>query len=272
MSVILHDFSESALIDAIEANLFECIRYWFSTWPRCEYHDTEAMLWTISDLQFPLFNTVARVRLNAEQVENQIDAVLARYRARDVMSLWWTGPSTCPHDLDMLLKARGFTHADTLVGMAVDLSAMNRPAALPAGIVVKQVADATTLQHWNQTCVTGFGLPDITTELNSLFLAASLDVNAPMRHFLAWQDDVPVATATLVLGAGVAGIYNVTTLEAFRGRGIGTAITLTALAAARAAGYRIGILHSSTAGLSVYRKLGFQERCQLQQYIWPTAE
>jgi len=53
-----------------------------------------------------------------------------------------------------------------------------------------------------------------------------------------------------------------------RRRGIGTTITLTALRYARQAGCRYNILHSSAAGLNVYRRLGFKEYCPISIYVW----
>ena len=80
-----------------------------------------------------------------------------------------------------------------------------------------------------------------------------------------------MATATLFLGAGVAGIYFVFTAERARRRGIGAAITLAALREAWDLGYGIGVLGSSQAGYPVYRRLGFEEFCRIGIYEWRPA-
>jgi len=78
----------------------------------------------------------------------------------------------------------------------------------------------------------------------------------------------PVATASLFLAAGVAGVYFVFTVEEARRQGIGTTITLAALREARGMGYETGVLGSSELGYSVYRRLGFEEHCRIGVYEW----
>ena len=66
----------------------------------------------------------------------------------------------------------------------------------------------------------------------------------------------PVGASTIFLGAGVAGLYFVSTVSEVRGRGIGAATTLAGLRDARRIGYRIGILTSSAMGHSGYARPG----------------
>jgi predicted N-acetyltransferase YhbS len=75
-----------------------------------------------------------------------------------------------------------------------------------------------------------------------------------------------VGAAAGYLAAGVVGVLWVATAAEARGQGIGAAVTLAPLHAAREAGYRVGILHATPLGLPVYRRLGFRERCTMD--IW----
>ena len=70
------------------------------------------------------------------------------------------------------------------------------------------------------------------------------------------------------MGGGVAGIHGVTTVPEFRGRGIGTCMTLSPLIDARNQGYDIGVLFSSEMAVGIYRNLGFQEYGRGYIYLW----
>src|SRR6185295_15812482 len=48
---------------------------------------------------------------------------------------------------------------------------------------------------------------------------------SPQHFYVGYLDGKPVATAEVTLAGDVAGIYGVVTLQAFRHRGIGSALT-----------------------------------------------
>src|SRR5262245_20547619 len=117
------------MVQAVEANLFAFFRH-LSAWPRVELHDEPDCCWTISDLPFPLFNSVMRARLPGDRIDALIDARLAACRARGVPMLWWTGPSTTPADLGERLERNGF-FLEGARGMAVDLESRVDDTASP---------------------------------------------------------------------------------------------------------------------------------------------
>ncbi len=90
--------------------------------------------------------------------------------------------------------------------------------------------------------------------------------------YLGRVDGTPVATSGLFLGGGVPGIHAVTTVPEFRGRGIGSAMTLSPLIDARRKDYAIGVLFSSEMAVGIYRNLGFQEYGNGYIYLWQESE
>ena len=268
MAAVLKELSTPALVNAIEANLFAFLPLW-RRWPAAEIHDGPDLLWSLTGFPIPLFNSVMRANLAPDEVEAAIAHVIARGRSRDVPLLWWTGPATRPADLGESLTAGGFVHVEDVPGMAADLRDV--PVGLPPapGLVVEQVAGPATLREWCAAMCAGYEMPAAFGETYyDCLINLGLEAQAPLRHCLGRLDGEPVATATLFLGAGVAGIYDVSTIPAARRQGIGAVMTVQALRDAREDGYRIAVLHSSAAGLPLYRRLGFSEYCSIGQYIW----
>ena len=80
-----------------------------------------------------------------------------------------------------------------------------------------------------------------------------------------------MATAELTIAGGVAGLYNITTLPACRGRGIGSAMTWQPLLDARAAGLGAAVLQAADAGVNVYRRIGFAPFGVITEYKPPAG-
>ena len=179
---------------------------------------------------------------------------------------WWIEPGTQPADLAEHLLAHGLVYTDGGPGMAVELSALNEDLSNPVELVIERVGDRDTLKRWVVAFAAGFGLSG--SERASFDLYAGLGFDLPLRSYVGCLKGEPVATAQLFLGAGVAGVYCVSTVPQARCCGIGAALTLAALREARDEGYRAGILQSSPMGFRVYRRLGFRELCRMSHFYW----
>ena len=261
---VLQDRSSAAVIAAIEANLSVLWRS-YSHLPGAELYDQPDLLWVATDIPFPPFNGVVRARLRPETVVSMITSTLQHFTRRHVPMLWLVGPNTRPSDLADHLIRFGLTHMADDSGMAIDLQTLPMNLSVPTGFTSEVVDDLVALRTW---C----GFTDQTLVADALFAWGQTLGFAPEReivHFLGRLDGRPVATATLVLGGGVAGIYNVMTVPDAQRRGIGALMTVRPLEAARARGYQLGILQSSKMGYPLYRRLGFQDYCRLGIYLWP---
>jgi GNAT superfamily N-acetyltransferase len=269
MADVLVDFSKASMAHAVEANLFSFFHH-LAIWPRVEVHDDDECRWTISDLKYPLFNSVMRASVDDEGADRLIAARMDACRLRGVPMLWWTGPSTAPSDLGDRLLRIGF-FLEPAYGMAADLHAAGDATSetTVGGLAIERVRDHAALREWSRVLCDAFGAPP---SFGDAFAAMAdgigLDDSSAFRHYLALLGGVPVATSSLFLGAGVAGIYDVSTLPERRRRGIGAAITRFAMSDARDAGYRMAILHASNLGVGMYRSLGFEELCDIGQYVW----
>jgi len=265
MNAILQDLSTSNIVTAIEENLFSLMPA-FRKWPQAEVHDEVDIKWSMTDIPFPLFNSIMRAQLAPEKIDATIQSIVSEAHSRNVPLLWWTGPSTQPADLGRHLEAYGFVNEGQMPGMAVNLANLNENLPMLRGLTVQRVTDDETLKQWSQICAVGFEMPAFVADaIYDSMRYADLDTDLA---YLGWQNGQPVAAALAKLVAGVAGIYNVVTMPEARRQGIGTAMTLRSLRDAQDRNYKIGILMASEMGEGVYRSLGFQEYCKIGQYVW----
>jgi len=258
---------EGLPVRAIEGNLFAFFSL-LRKWSKVEIHDEPELLWSISDIPYPLFNSVLRADLAPGPAEAAIDEALHRCRARHVPMLWWTSPSTRPADLSARLSARGFV-AETARGMALSLKDLGKAPAGPEGLTVDRVTNLETMAEWCQVLCEGFEMPRLVGDaMLDLSRALGLGPDQPLRYYLGRLDGDPVAISSVFLNARVAGIHNVTTLSRARRKGVGSVLTYAPLQDAQAEGCQRAILHASEMVTGVYRSLGFEEHCPIGQHVW----
>jgi len=265
MPDILTDLSTSSLAMAIKANLYAFFQLLRLPSPTADQDRSPGFRWQ-TPVAHPWFNGVLSTQPPAGDAHQAVRDTLAYFQSQAVPSFtWWLAPHLEPDSWSPHLLSHGFIYNDHTPGMAIDLTALPLPVRQP--VTIQRVEDQRMLAVWAQVFTQGYGLPDSIAPA-FLALMEGLGTTFPLHHYLGLLNEQPVATATLFVGGGVVGIYNVATLAPARGRGIGSAMTLTALHDGRALGYRAGVLQSSEMGYPVYQWLGFQKLCQMDHFYW----
>lgn len=258
--------SPADVVRAIEANAAELLIRMGAAGGG-ELRDDPSLRWTIGGSPIDYHNCVVAADLDPADADQAIAESLQRMTDLSVPGSWHVGPSMRPADLGERLIAAGFSHGGAEPGLAVNLAELNETPTGPADLEITRVDSDDVLATWAETLARGFGEGEREASwVADIYRQEGLE--DPWRHYLAYLDDEPVATATIYLGAGVAGVYFVMTIPKARRRGIGAAITLAGLQGARDSGYRTGVLGSSAAGRSVYAGLGFREFCTIDLYEW----
>lgn len=194
-----------------------------------------------------------RVYLHAaakENLEATVDAVSADVKAGKLPILVsWLGSDFEETNLKRLLKKNGF--ADPLPvqkAMYLDLAKFT-PAA---GAVEVESVPAELVGPWSDMVAEAFGKP--TEKPGMLLIAAD-----PNCDFLMYREDGKiVAGMLLICKDGNAGVHEVGTLEAYRGRGIASALMNRAMAIAKEKGCTCATLQASPMGAPLYESLGFE--------------
>lgn len=260
------DFSPEALTRAIETNFLETFVLLGSSIG--EVVKAGGAIGYFTGVPLPLFNGVVSPQFSRDTADHFIEWFIAQARSRGLPMLWQLGPSSRPHDLADRIYDHGFQPAGEIPGMALDLSLLSDEPP-PQGVSIERITDLKALRAAAVVTCEAYEIPDPPVDMMTRMLAAGGTSDlAPLVNYAARIEGEVVGTAAVVYAAGVAGIYNVATAEAYRGRGIGRAITLAPLLNARQRGYRIGILQSSDMGYSVYRRLRFEHYCDFKLFAW----
>ncbi len=205
--------------------------------------------------------------------DSEIDAALHLFAGYDEPISWWLAPGVAVAPWQERLAEYGMGYEVDTPGMAIDLSALDGQKATSsavAGLEIHAIASPAEMRTWSAIFVEGYGLPDDwQAELYNMCWSWGLDL--PFRYYIGFLHGEAVATSMLLLGAGVAGVYNVATLPTARQRGVGATMTRAALLDGRQLGYRIGVLQSSAQGYPVYRRMGFTEVCKIDLFVGRVA-
>lgn len=188
-----------------------------------------------------------------------VRAAVGDFRAEGRPFAVWVGPAS---RAARVMADLGLRPSEAETGMTLNPVDF-RPGEVPAGLTVERVADPVRLAHFAGVVAANWEPPDpAVARFYELTERALLANDCPVRLFVGYWDEEPVAAAEAFLPGGVGGIYSVSTRASHRRRGIGTAMTAWAAAAAFRAGSRLATLQGSPAGCRVYSRLGFRAACE----------
>jgi ribosomal protein S18 acetylase RimI-like enzyme len=212
-------------------------------------------------------NGVVSPRVPPADTLDRVNDILAWFRelGREV---WFTlGPSTRPGDLDVVLKGRGLWNFHNRPFMACDLHKLVTGYPVPDGVSVRAVEDyGVFCEHPHPI------LKRITTPRRRHIFATfeRLAQVQPRKHwmFVAQHETKFVGTVIVYFDGETAGIYDVEVVEAYRGRGIGTALLEVVCRFAREQGAVLAVLAASEQGAGFYPRLGFEMTGRYPTYYY----
>jgi GNAT superfamily N-acetyltransferase len=269
MQEVLDDLSTESLATAVKANLNAFFQYFRFSSEANVSEDAQRFRW-YTGIAHPWFNGVLSLQAPSEDAPQRVLAEIDYFRSMGASSFsWWLDPHLDLSQWSAQLLPHGFQFSDDTPGMAIDMKTL--PKLPPSKLSIQAVNDSSALATWTDVFIRGYGLPESFKPIY-LDLMSSLGTELPVRNYLGWLDDRPVGASSLFIGAGVAGVYNVATVQEARGQGVGTALSLVPLHEARELGYRVGVLQSSQMGYRVYERIGFREVCRMDYFAYSVTQ
>lgn len=266
-AIVPRDAAPETVIDAVERNWRASVRT-FGLAPTTVLSDDPDLSWYVTGLPDAAFNSIMYANLAPERVDAAIDELFRLRETYGVPMGWLVGPTSRPANLAARLQARGLRHGVTLTPMTLALATIQPEPVSVSGLTIETVEDAATLAAWADTEGRGFqSVGALGRGLAALRRGMGVGHGVPVYHLLGRLGGRPVATATYMLADGIVGVYDVSTVPEARQRGIGTAMTVAALQAGRAAGYEIAFLQPSAMGRPLYERLGFRQCCTCDVYV-----
>ncbi|GAC1425899.1 MAG: hypothetical protein NVSMB54_11300 [Ktedonobacteraceae bacterium] len=269
MSDMVQELGTAAMLEAMEANFSEEMMCFGRVLPGGIVQEGPELWWFYTGR--PQLNGVTITRLAQNDntyIDKKITEALDFFSTRNTATHWAISPTTYPTNLATHLQARSFTKVGENITMAIDLHTMHEVLPSRPELVIKEIENLETLKIQRDISLRGFGSTQEEAQTYyDNFAANGFGKGTPWHHYIAWLNDTPVGISSLLLHAGIAGIYGVATLAEARKQGVGAALTLHAMYEARTAGYHIAILAPSQIGLHMYRTLGFQEIGMTYYYL-----
>lgn len=96
--------------------------------------------------------------------------------------------------------------------------------------------------------------------------------NEMIEHYLAFIDEQPVGTGTIICADDVVSVLNVCTVDLYRRRGVATTMLHRMLTDAAKNYCEIAMLYSTPQAYHLFNKFGFEIYTQRQWFLPPGLE
>ena len=242
----------------VRKNFEEKVSYVASIVPDMSVIDAGSFLLVDCGLPSDTFNIIVVRDMSASY---QILASIDSFTSKGFPMAVWCWES----DVDATGRAtfiqHGLSHPEIDTAMYADLTQIHIAPLAIEGLEIHRAVTATDLLHVGNVMANLFGNSDEGEQVRAYFQHLSkypLNLFPAMHHYFATLYDTTVAIGTLFIGSETAGIYDVVTSDAYRRRGIGSAMFQHLLADARSCSRRFCVLQASPDGLGIYTKAGFR--------------
>jgi GNAT superfamily N-acetyltransferase len=220
------------------------------------------------DCGFPCdtFNIV-HIQNGKSLTAEELTQVKSYYEQHNSVCCVWIAESQLVANAETALNESGFSRLNKEPGMYLDLSVYS-PVDHIKHSGMRRISSIQELSAFATIIAHNWEPPD--PQVIRFYKEAAqviLSSGHQTLFMVYYEGDTPVATLEMMpSGKDTVGIYNLSTLAAHRGKGIGTALMSYSLNLAKRTGYKNAILQASEEGIGIYKRLGFSEVTNYYEY------
>jgi hypothetical protein len=226
------------------------------------------LLWNDRIKDF-FWSYATNVNLNEKTLQKSIEKIVSFFKEKGRRPTVYFTPSTRPRNLPQILERSGFKPKYNDAWMFYE---RNEPKiAMPQGFVIKEVKTKAEIKIFVNTLNKSYSgatpeepygaiPPEYGKCLYDSFKGSARGIRT--IHYLGILSKKPVALSTLIYSGRFGCIYNIGTIPSFRGKGIGTAITMHTVADAMKNKVRIIFLQTEQGSFNekYFASLGFSTK------------
>lgn len=213
------------------------------------------------------FNVVAARNLNTEIDIREAGSIISAFNIGNLPFSWWVGPNSATYGLDELLNFCGLEHVETELGMAAAASDIDSEiSSFPENFKISTVNSIAAFEDYGNVLASVFNPFDVDAVMFYKTVAGFYKANSPLKMFVCYVDEEPVAISSCINSDGIGGVYDIVTKPSFQKRGLGTIMTKVAVRHLKLEGCNVIGMQASKDGIGIYKRLGFMTFGEFRVY------
>lgn len=178
-------FPIDEVVHQVELNLWET---WsnFGRGPGCSLHDEGDVLWFETPIPVLPYNTVLKFQVE-NNIDKRVDALVNRFKERNVPQLWIVHPSYRPKDLPERLEKRGLQEIEIAPCMGRGLENLPDMLPLPDGVEIREAVGEQDLMELYGLAAWRWGVPEEFRPQLSQMSRNSRSANALPTRAFGWH-------------------------------------------------------------------------------------
>ncbi|MEP0984444.1 GNAT family N-acetyltransferase [Ekhidna sp.] len=229
-------------------------------------HSLPHIMYVDSGLSCDTFNII--YIHHPDLTKEELNQALDHFQSRNLDYCMWINKENLTSNIQILFNQLKIEKQASEVGMAMQFEHYQYIENVNH-LSIRQVNDRESLKVYSRVIAENWSPTDQNViTYYSRTANHYLDPNNNIKLYIYYYEDQPVSCVELFpTNSETVGFYGFATLEAYRGKGIGTTLLTFALNRAKELGYKNAILQGTEDGLNIYKKFGFKDYTTYYEFV-----